>query len=312
MKALAMNIKQISIVVTWVILLSFSGYEVYAQQDPMFTNYLQNPIAFNPAIAGTVSGLNLSLLSRHQWVGMDGAPTTYSFGAHTPYIRQNMGIGFNVMTDKAGPLRNTHITGSYAYQITVVEGLQLSMGLKAGLSSYNAKIGGLRVNDPDPNFQSDENRVSPNLGVGFYLYTNQYYAGFSIPRLIEPRLNKEYRESLEPYNPQFYLMGGYNFTINRDWKILPSSLVGIMNGTPMSIDLTVQALYLERFYFGTHYRIGDAIGLFVNANVHSQLSLGYAFDFTLNKLSRINSGTHELMISYKFDDIWNKKNLWRF
>ena len=70
-----------------------------AQQDPMFTYYLQNPIAFNPAIAGTTSGLNLSLLSRHQWVGMDGAPASYSFGAHTPYIKQNMGLGLNVMTD---------------------------------------------------------------------------------------------------------------------------------------------------------------------------------------------------------------------
>jgi type IX secretion system PorP/SprF family membrane protein len=301
-------------IAAWVLLFfSISIYGAMAQQDPIFTNYLQNPIAFNPAIAGTVDGLNLSLLSRHQWIGMDGAPASYSFGAHTPYIRQNMGLGFNVMTDKAGPLRNTHITGSYAYRITVMEGMQLSMGLKAGLSSYNAKIGDLQVNDPlDPNFQSDENRVSPNLGVGFYLFTNKYYAGFSIPRLVEVKLNKEYRDSKEPYNPQFYLMGGYNFRLNRDWAILPSALLGIMNGSPISTDLTCQLLYLDRFYFGTHYRIGDALGLLLNAKVNKDLSLGYAFDFTLNKLSRVNSGTHEIMITYVFEDFWNKSTLWKF
>lgn len=298
----------------WTLLLvAFGTKGLLAQQDPIFTNYLQNPIAFNPAIAGTIDGLNLSLLSRHQWIGMEGAPASYSFGAHTPYIRQNMGLGFNFMTDKAGPLRNTHVTGSYAYRITIMEGMQLSMGLKAGLSSYNAKIGDLQVNDPlDPNFQADENRVSPNLGLGFYLFTEKYYAGFSIPRLIEPILNKEYRDSKEPYNPQFYLMGGYNFKFNRDWTFLPSLLMGIMNGSPISTDVTAQFIYLDKFFFGTHYRLGDALGLIFNARVNKDLSLGYAFDFTLNKLSRVNSGTHELMITYTFEDFWNKSSLWRF
>jgi len=296
-----------------VAIMLFASAQSSAQQDPLFTNYLQNPIAFNPAIAGTVDGLNLSLLTRNQWIGLDGAPATYSFGAHTPYVKQNMGLGFNVMTDKVGPLRNTHITGSYAYQITVFPEVKLSMGLKAGISSYNAAIGGLFVNDPtDPNFQADEHRISPNLGVGFHLYTNQYYAGFSVPKLIEPRLNKEYRESKEPYNPQFYLMGGYRFPINLDWEFLPSALVGIMGGSPILADLTAQFMYLRRFYFGTHYRIGDAMGLFVNAKITDDFTFGYAFDFTLNRLSSVNSGTHEFVLTYTFYGLWNKLESWRF
>ena len=284
-----------------------------AQQDPVFTYYLQNPIAFNPAIAGTVDGLNLSLLTRHQWIGVDGAPASYSFGAHTPYIRQNMGLGFNVMTDKAGPLRNTHITGSYAYQITVLNGIRLSMGLKAGISSYNAETGNLKVNDPtDPNFQKNENRISPNMGVGFYLYTPVYYAGFSIPKLIEPRLNKEYRESSEPYNPQIYLMGGYMFRIDSEWSVQPSMLMGIMGGSPMSTDIAGKAIYMERFFMGAHYRLGDAAGVFFHALVYKNLTVGYAFDFTLNKLSRVNSGTHEFMLTYKIEGLWNTRDKWIF
>lgn len=291
----------------------FASLGASAQQDPVFTHYLQNPIAFNPAIAGTVEGLNLSLLTRHQWIGLDGAPASYSFNAHTPYVKQNMGLGLNVMTDKAGPLRNTHITGSYAYQITVFPNVKLSMGLKAGISSYNAATGSVQVNDPsDPNFQTDEQRVSPNLGVGFYLYSKQYYAGFSVPKLIEPRLNKEYRESKEPYNPQFYLMGGYNFPINNDWEFLPSALMGIMGGSPISADFTAQFMYLKRFYFGTHYRIGDAGGLFVNAKITDDFTFGYAFDFTLNKLSSVNSGTHEFMLTYTFYGLWNTLQGWKF
>jgi type IX secretion system PorP/SprF family membrane protein len=293
-----------------IIMLSF---RVNAQQDPMFTHYLNNPMAINPAIAGTQQGLNLSLLSRLQWIGLDGAPASYSFGAHTPYVKQNMGLGLNIMTDKAGPLRNTHITGSYAYQITVVEGMKLSMGLKAGVSSYNASISGLDVNDPtDPQFLKDDNRISPNLGVGFYLYTTNYFAGFSVPKLIEAKLNKEYRESKEPYNPQLYLMGGYNFIIDRNWELQPSTLMGIMGGSPISTDVAIKALYLRQFHFGTHYRIGDALGLFFGARIYEKVTVGYAFDFSLSQLSRVNSGTHEIMISYAFDDIWNRGEGWRF
>ena len=285
-----------------------------AQQDPIFTYYLQNPVAFNPAIAGTVDGLNMSLLTRHQWLGIDGRPASYSFGAHTPFIKQNMGIGLNISTDQAGPMSFTNFTASYAYKITLMEGLDLSMGLKAGVSSYSARIGGLRVNDPaDPNFQHDDKSISPNLGIGFFAFADKYYAGFSIPRLIEVELNKEYRESGQPYNPQLYLMGGYKFQINRDWEISPSSLIGIMGGSPLSVDVMGQAEYLKQLQFGTHYRIGDAIGIFVSGNVYENFVIGYAFDFSLNKLSGLNSGTHEIILTYRIDNIWNAHgNSWKF
>lgn len=295
--------------------LSFAGLNpAKAQQDPMFTYYLQNPVALNPAVAGTISGLNMSLLTRHQWLGIDGRPASYSFGAHTPYIKQNMGLGLNISTDQAGPMRFTNFTASYAYKITLVEGLELSMGLKAGVSSYNAKIGGLQVNDPgDPNFAHDDKWITPNLGVGFYAFAENYYAGFSIPRLVEVKLNKEYRESGQPYNPQLYLMGGYKFQINRDWDISPSSLIGIMGGSPLSVDIMGQVEYLKRIQFGTHYRIGDALGLFVSGNVYDNFIIGYAFDFSLNKLSGMNSGTHEIILTYRINDIWNNVgDKWKF
>ena len=278
---------------------------VQAQQDPIFTYYLQNPIAFNPAVAGTASGLNLSLLTRHQWVGLEGAPTSYSFGAHSPYVKDLMGLGFHFMTDQVGQQRNTHVTGSYAYQIQVVEGMRLSMGLRAGVSNYRAATGTMRVNDPtDPHFLSDLNRTAPNLGVGFFLFTANYYIGFSTPRLFEPRLNREYRNSSEPYNPQLFLKGGYDFLLNREWRLKPSLLVGAMGGSPVLVNITAQAQYMERIIFGTHYRIGDALGVFVNGMVNENLGIGYAYSFSLSRLSTVNGSIHEFVIIYSLKNIW--------
>jgi hypothetical protein len=45
-----------------------------AQEQPILTNYTHNPLTINPAIAGTVKGLNMNFLTRQQWVGIEGYP----------------------------------------------------------------------------------------------------------------------------------------------------------------------------------------------------------------------------------------------
>ena len=99
-------------------------------------------------------------------------------------------------------------------------------------------------------------------------------------------------------------MGGYNLDITEQWVFMPSALAGAMVGVPMSVDVTAKFLYQGRFFFGTHYRIGDALGLFFDMKINKELAVGYAFDYSLNKLSKINSGTHELMVSYVLTPKW--------
>jgi type IX secretion system PorP/SprF family membrane protein len=277
----------------------------WSQEEPLYTNYINNPLELNPAIAGTQDGLNLNLLTRHQWIGIEGYPASYSFGAHTPYQRQNFGIGLSLMTDRVGPVKNTHFKASYAYQITVSRGTYLSMGLNAGITNFSAAISDLELSESnDPHFENDLNRTSPIFGVGFYLYTDEYFAGISSPRLIHVKLEKEYRESDVPYNPSIFLMGGYKFKIDYEWQFLPSALVAVIPGSPVSADITTRFLYQEQYYMGAHYRVGDAAGLFFNVQITEFLKAGYAFDFTLNKLSRVNSGSHEFMVAYRLDNLW--------
>ncbi len=288
-----------------IILLSLSLITAKAQEEPLYTNYINNPLELNPAIAGTIDGLNMNLLTRHQWVGIDGYPASYSFGAHTPYQRQNFGIGLSLMTDRVGPVRNTHFKASYAYQIKVARGMHLSMGLNAGITNFSATISDLELTESnDHHFQSDLNRTSPIFGIGFYLYTDEYFAGISSPRMIRVKLEDEYRESNTSYDAPIFLMGGYQFNIDHEWQFLPSALITVMPGAPISADITTRFLYQDQYYMGAHYRIGDAAGLFFNIQITEFLKAGYAFDFTLNKLSRVNSGSHEFMVAYRLDNLW--------
>lgn len=273
-----------------------------AQQEPIFTHYMQNPISINPAITGTLRNLNINLLSRLQWVGLEGAPNSFSLSAHTPWAAKKIGVGVNIMSDNTWPISNTHISGSYAYRLRINDEITLSMGLKGGFTYYRANLTSLNIINPDdPEFMQNEKKFYPNLGIGFYMYSHKFFAGISMPRLIQTAFDKQFNQNLRR---PLYLMGGYNLNLTEEWVFMPSALAGAMVGVPVSCDITAQFLYQGRFYFGTHYRIGDAAGLFFDMKINKDLSIGYAFDFSLTKLSRVNSGTHELMITYLLAPKW--------
>lgn len=273
-----------------------------AQQEPIFTHYLHNPVSINPAIAGTVRNLNMSMLSRLQWVGLEGAPTTFSYSAHMPWPDKKIGVGLNLISDNTWPLSNTHFSGSYAYRLRVTDDITLSLGIKGGFTYYHASVTNLDVVNPDDHaFTQNEKRFYPNIGVGAYIYSYQFYAGLSLPRMLQTSFNRKFDKTLKS---PLYIIGGYNYELNSDWVLMPSMLAGAMIGVPMTCDITAQALYKGQFYFGAHYRIGDAFGIFFDMKLKHDISVGYAFDFSLNKLSRINTGTHELMISYSFAPKW--------
>jgi type IX secretion system PorP/SprF family membrane protein len=53
-----------------------------AQQDPLYSQYLNNPFVLNPAYAGLTNNLNLSLNYRTQWAGIEGSPKTANLNGH--------------------------------------------------------------------------------------------------------------------------------------------------------------------------------------------------------------------------------------
>jgi type IX secretion system PorP/SprF family membrane protein len=65
-------------------LLLLSFFDIQAQQDPHYTQYMYNMNVVNPAYAGSKENLSGSLLYRQQWVGLQGAPKTATFSLHSP------------------------------------------------------------------------------------------------------------------------------------------------------------------------------------------------------------------------------------
>jgi type IX secretion system PorP/SprF family membrane protein len=78
------------------------GFNVKAQQEAMYTQYMFNGMAINPAYIAMDEMLAVTLLTRHQWVGFDGAPNTQTISFHTPYKTSNTFYGAILLRDNIG------------------------------------------------------------------------------------------------------------------------------------------------------------------------------------------------------------------
>jgi len=301
-------IKRINHTITKILLVvavMFCVLESSAQQDPMYTQYMENLLTLNPAYAGSKDLLSVMLVSRNQWVSMPGAPVTRSFAAHSPVNGTKMGLGFSFLSDVVGPVKQTGVYVDYSYTLSFSNRRSLSLGLKGGVNFFEAGISDLTTNDPnDPVYASDINRkFLPNFGVGAFYFTPRYYFGLSVPKLVENTINKNgvSTQSISKEQMHVFFMVGYVFDVNRIVKFKPSILTKYVKNAPVSLDMTGTFLFYDRLWLGAMYRVGDSFGGLFQIQATNQLKIGYSYDLPINKLGAYNNGTHEIMVTFDFD-----------
>src|SRR6266567_3464039 len=83
------------------------GVSAFAQQDAIYSQYMQNPFILNPGCAGTREVLNASFIARSQWISIKGAPNTQTLSLSTPLGNRRFGVGVNIIADEIGPTMTT-------------------------------------------------------------------------------------------------------------------------------------------------------------------------------------------------------------
>ena len=96
-----------------IILISIN-FNLSAQSDALYSQYMFNQFTVNPAYAGSRDALSTVLLYRNQWTGIDDAPKTVNFSAHSPFHQKNIALGVNLMVDQIGPTKIQSLQGTYA------------------------------------------------------------------------------------------------------------------------------------------------------------------------------------------------------
>lgn len=276
----------------------------FAQQDPMYTQYMFNTQTFNPAYTGTWESMGFMVLGRQQWVGWDGAPETYSFSFQSPLKNENIALGFNIINDKVGLEKRTSLNGDYSYRLKINSNTDLRLGLKAGFSNYSNNLREYDLfpgSENDPLFQGDiDNKFMPNFGVGAFLYSKYYYVGFSVPKLIQNDFENNYNNyTVGAEFRHYYFMAGLIMNLGESLKFKPTFLTKATVGAPVELDFTANFLLKEKLWLGAMYRTGDAYGFIAQWVFNRSLRIGYAIDFTTTNLQNYHSGTHEVMVSYE-------------
>ena len=312
-----------------------------AQQDAMYNMYMFNGLYLNPAYAGSQDVINMMGIFRNQWTGLDGAPRTVNISVDAPLRRDQYALGGTISNDRLGLTNMFSATGAFAYRIKIKGDNIIALGVQAGFTYYQQRNTEAITVDPntltsnyDPTFSVNQNLWLPNVGAGIYAYGKKYFIGLSVPHLVPFSLNHNWQVSTSTsvahqYN-QYLLTAGYVFGKEASIvKFRPSFLMKYQQGLRYNVpdfDFNAGLLFIDRIWLIVGLQTGGeannvlgsntdpanakkfglegVIGM-IQAKITPQLSVGYAYHYSLSGIRAYETGTHEVMVGYQF--WYNKK-----
>jgi type IX secretion system PorP/SprF family membrane protein len=314
----------------WVLLLVMS--QAWGQQRPQYSQYMMNNFLLNPAVSGIEDYTEVKLGVRQQWVGLEGAPVTYYVSAHTPLnklvgevrnvgpgkglgrthtIKRNRfakalphhGVGVLALTDQTGPLRRSNFHLTYAYHLPVSRSVTISVGANGGLLRYSFDPSrATYVNPADPVIRGDFiNRNYFDFGLGLWIYGESFFAGFSGAQLLRSDRDLNIQEDgiNNVMQNHYQATAGYKLRLGQDVALIPSLMVKLADPSPVSLDINLQAIFVDRVWVGASYRDQDALVAMAGVNISHILDASYAYDYNSSTLHTTNKGTHEIILGLK-------------
>ncbi len=306
-----------------------------AQQKPHYTQYLMNQYIINPALTGIENYTDIKLSHRHQWVGIMDAPVTTYFTIHkaihksdtrttptsfevpveNPRGRQywkeyeapapHHGIGMQIINDRTGPLNRFSGLLTYAYHMALTQRTSIAAGISAGVTNISINASKLEFYSPiDPAvFGSGVlNNFRPDVNLGLYLYSADYFLGVSALQIYPQKINFSDGSVNETKSgksvPHIFVTGGYRFMIGDNWNIIPSIMLKYVQPLPVQFDLNTRLAYRDRFWFGVGGRLDDGFSAMAGMNISHTVNIGYSYDYNTSRYYNYSKGTHEILLGF--------------
>jgi type IX secretion system PorP/SprF family membrane protein len=292
------------------IALIFTVTQAKAQYDQLFTQYMFNETFINPAYVGSKEMMMATLVHRQQWVNFPGRPITTSFSLHGPIQDEKMGVGLSVLNEKIGVLNRNLVYASYAYKLKTGDVGHLAFGLMGGIHNQVNKFSNLKTNDDgsvDPQLgQNSPSIITPNFGTGIYFNDSTFFAGLSIPRLIDDRVsfnpNGDVVKTVKmnPSEFHYYLTVGKIFKLDKDLKLKGMAMIKAVKNAPVQLDLTANFLIKNMIWAGLSFRTNSSIAAIMGVQINPDFLVNYSYDYSVNSIRKYSQGSHEIGITYLF------------
>ena len=280
------------------IILIIISIDMYGQQEPLYSQYYNSFNIINPGYAGAHDFFTFTTSVRRQSTGEPDSPQTGVLSVHGN-VGKNLGIGFSIAYDKVSVLNDTGLYADFSYTISTSEKSRLAFGIKGGGNFINVNLTKLGLKT-DPLFNQNINTFIPNLGAGFFFYTDKFYVSYSALNL----LNENYYDKKNGViasasdNVLMYLSSGYNFKINKHFNLKPSFLMRYTKGVPFSTDVSLAVLWLDKVELGVSHRLDDSFAGLFQIRANNNIKIGYTYESYITNLSRYNNGSHEISIIF--------------
>lgn len=308
-----------------------------AQQEQQYTQYFVNGFVLNPARAGTEDFIDARLGYRNQWTGFQVNDPDYEGGPVNPrtgYLsvhsnvghhgtgagrtragkpRGHHGVGGYIYDDKTGPIGRTGFYGAYAYNLPLNRDLRLSIGAFMGAKQFRINGEDWDAYDPvvlDDNLSDGQfSKFVPDAAVGAFLYSKYYFVGVSSFQVFRSKIIVQGAgANPEASNGRMYrhhfVTGGLKLPVASDITVIPSFAMKMVRPTPVSFDANVIVQYGNLYFLGVSTRLGstnlDAISGVAGVTLWEQFDISYSYDLNLSGLRRYNTGSHEIVIGYRF------------
>lgn len=284
----------------------FLSLLISAQQHPSYTQYNLNRYSINPALAGIQSCGESIMGHRKQWVGFENAPTTYYMSFNTrhnnkdKYPKNFHGYGFNLIGERYGFTSNYFLKLGYAYNMVLQRNYRVSFGLFAGIQNFNQNYNNIRIANRalDPALKDEESVfVYPDISPGIFLYNKNLFLGASLMQGFPARI-KNFGSKENRLSNHIFLTSGYRFR-GREIDVIPSFLFYIAPLVSPTMDMNLSIDVHNMFLVGLGSKYLNSAYLNFELKVFRKIHFGYAYEYALNRLSKVSPTTHEFAIRIK-------------
>ena len=274
---------------------------ISAQQIPLYSQYMFNKMLINPGYTGSEADIPVQLAVRQQWVGFEDAPSTQILSGHYCFESYNMGVGAVLFVDRFGHERRIGFQANYSYILEVYEGTKLGLGLGLQVFQYQLNYDQLiALDDADPNIIANvQSKIVPESDFGAFLYNDTYFAGISANQMIGMPIKIGGEEmQMSRLVRHYNLMGGYKFTLSPEFELEPSILAKTSFKAPSQLDVNLRGIYQKNYWLGLSYRTAGDIVTFLGLRFN-EFDFGIAADFATSDIAGYESGSYELMLTYR-------------
>ncbi len=290
-----------------------------AQQLPIYGQYRYNAFTYNPAVSGFRGQAAFTLSHRDQWKGVEGSPSTSLITFDDISRKKNIGYSAYLYSDRTGVLDRIGAYGSYAFKLKLTKEVKLSLGISAGLLNLGVNMNRVKAsqkNDPNIKLYS-QRKISFDANIGMVVSFFGLDIGISAPQLFLNTLEyaKNFNDTMAVFNLKRHYVAHLNYTkeLIEKHKLLgeltfePFVMVRYVPLNPIQYEGNVLINSDKLGWIGAGYKSSLGITASVGLNLTSQFSMGYVYEFPIDKALSHLGNTHEITLVYKFKKVKKEK-----